>query len=298
MLPNVETNKQQRASCRRRVTGDDREKQALSPEFLDLVIITTEKAMIRSNKENLNVEFQVPPKTPLGNNHKGSGNNNVFKTPATNRIPLGGKDKNANNFTIKPTSGKKKPLSGPSSTKKSSNAPAPLQIEEDEPTTIEDLDEEIEFIPEKSKPLDDIPLDHIELDYEQIGEVCQKPPFTAIWNDDLDKPFSTMLDEMSSKKIPVLKEPLSQQQQRKQASIKTQPARKKAPPLGEKKPSSSNTNRDFMAPTKSAQAKQRQTAASSTRSLQQQTKKAPTPAVHVDVPTMDQVEQTLNLGWD
>ncbi|KAA8914775.1 hypothetical protein TRICI_002851 [Trichomonascus ciferrii] len=211
-------------------------------------------ATLRSNKENLSVGFAAP-KTPGA---KPQANASMFTTPkTTSRVPLGGKDRNANHFTVQKQSVKRQPLSGPSSTKKKSSSKP--QLAEKQVTIAEpddDDDFEIEFMPEKPQPLEDLPLDHIDLDYNAVGQLCKQPSFHEDEADVFKKPVSSWLDNLD--KIPVLTE-ITTNNNPPPPSSKPKPQPSKKEPLKPRtgagaalKPKSS-----FMAPTKSAQAKQR-----------------------------------------
>lgn len=261
-------------------------------------------ATLRSNKENLSVGFNAPPpKTPGAKPHQ--QNVNMFTTPATtNRVPLGGKDHNANHFTVQKQqqSVKRQPLSGPNSTKKKKNQLVEKQVTIAELAVgDEDDDFEIEFIPEKSKPLDDLPLDHIELDYNAIGQLCKQPSVDGEDADVFKKPVKAWLDDLD--KIPVLSDsnslPPAQPKQRDHPSTK-QPLEPRSGALKPKKPALSS----FMAPTKSAQAKQRvptrhrhHNKENLVMHHQPPTKKYhhQPPAMDIDV-SMDQLHQSLE--WD
>lgn len=57
-------------------------------------------------------------------------------------------------------------------------------------------DLEIEFIPDPVEPLPFVPLDHIELDYEQLGQACRGRGQVINTDDSLDRPLSELIDEL------------------------------------------------------------------------------------------------------
>lgn len=258
-------------------------------------------ATLRSNKENLSVGFSVPPPKTPGAKPQQQTNANMFTTPATtNRVPLGGKDRNANHFTVQKQqqSVKRQPLSGPNSTKKKKNQLVEKQVAIAEPPADEDDDFEIEFMPEKPKPLDDLPLDHIDLDYNAVGQLCKRPSFDDDEADLFKKPVNSWLDDLD--KIPVLTDnnPPPQPKPRTQPATKKQPLNPRTSGALKPRPALSS----FMAPTKSAQAKQRVPTSRHRHNNKeniamhhQPSKKYQPPAMDVDV-SMDQLHQSLE--WD
>jgi hypothetical protein len=260
-------------------------------------------ATLRSNKENLSVGFSVPaPKTPGA---KPQANASMFTTPkTTSRVPLGGKDRNANHFTVQKQqqqSVKRQPLSGPNSTKKKSKGPlAEKQVTIAESAVDEDDDLEIEFMPERPKPLDDLPLDHIDLDYNAVGQLCKQPSFHEDEPDLFKKPVNSWLDSLD--KIPVLTD-TSNPPPSSRPKPKTQPSTKTPlkPRTGTSRPKPALSS--FMAPTKSAQAKQRVPSSRLRHNNKENIVMHPPPKKHTHHPpsmdvdvSMDQLHQSLE--WD
>lgn len=63
---------------------------------------------------------------------------------------------------------------------------------------IDKYDAEVEFIPEPATPLPFIPLDCIEMDYEQLGQACQGRGQFINSDDSLDRPLSELMDQLPS----------------------------------------------------------------------------------------------------
>lgn len=72
------------------------------------------------------------------------------------------------------------------------------QVEEAAPMSPEfdKYDLEIEFIPDPVEPLPFVPLDHIELNYEQLGKACRGRGQGINTDDSLDRPLSELIDEL------------------------------------------------------------------------------------------------------
>ncbi len=169
-----------------------------------------------ANKENATHISRGAPKTPLNSKSiifKNNNNNNNnpkkipvlkdgFKTPNNNveqrnqkRIPLGGKDKNAHNNSLKISAGSLNDHSSKGGLTSSaakrrirrlrtplSNMPATKKLNvlrDDEATEVEppktfdpiDFDDEIEYVPEKEPPLPYVPLNYEPFTQEELDNL-------------------------------------------------------------------------------------------------------------------------------
>jgi hypothetical protein len=215
-------------------------------------------ASIHSDKENI-VAFRVPPKTPAGKHHTAnvrtpahtvlaakSLNATAFVTPALGRAPLAGKDTNVR--TGKDPIGGKMTGFFSSGRKKS-----PIVTEAAHNKTFvmdgraipnfEDL--EIEFIPDRPRPLPDLPLDHIELDYEAI----RKASAMAIFHDREEPTFDDRLDGNLDEQLDIVA--FDVQDLKPLALTEAAKVKRLQQPLNRIKA----TKPSFMTPTFSAQAK-------------------------------------------
>uniref|UniRef100_A0A060T382 ARAD1A13816p n=1 Tax=Blastobotrys adeninivorans TaxID=409370 RepID=A0A060T382_BLAAD len=168
--------------------------------------------MLRSDKENLSVSFQVP-KTPAHGGHHAFKTPlaKKFATPGSTRVPLGGKSTNVgqqplttkkNQQTVKksPASARRKrttPTPKQSQTPTVAPSPARAAQEYKIPDIAEFGDWEVETIPPRPEPLPDTPLDAVQLDYDAVAALSKNPPPIYVHPDPkLDRSIGEMLDDI------------------------------------------------------------------------------------------------------
>lgn len=233
--------------------------------------------MLRSeiqNKEN-HVAFNIPPKTPKqGGNSNNSKKQFTFnqksqntKTPGASlfvtpsRKPLGGKDANTHRQqlltvqqpqTNKKSPAKRTPLSGKLQSKNLNILNENVEVSSNSKLKYEDL--EIETIPEKPSPPLDLPLDHVEMDYQAIRDACLNPkPYHNSRTANVDKDLIN--DDFLNHEY-TFDSTDSFNSHSTTTTTSTNINRSQ---------SLSRRKHDFMAPTKSQQAKQRSTSTSNTK---------------------------------
>ncbi|CAN6616020.1 hypothetical protein TRVA0_006S02256 [Trichomonascus vanleenenianus] len=264
--------------------------------------------MIRANKEN-HVGFSGVPKTPLQSKSANvryktpmnttKKSSSLFVTPTNNtRVPLGGKDTNLPgliaaattrkggletskkaSLTFKrPSTAKRQPLSG---ALQSSSASRKLSLHNGQkngiapaaPADVEiDFGElEVEYMPPPREKPADLPLDHIEMDYEAISRAIvsnlHDQPTASVPL--LEHPIHDLLDGLDQEITDTI--PVTQSTQ---------------------KPMHRRQASRFMAPTKSQQAKQRKPVAPSShiaRTSSIRVARDPPPPVDVKVDITEEI---------
>lgn len=168
--------------------------------------------MLRSDKENLSVSFQVP-KTPAHGGHHAFKTPlaKKFATPGSTRVPLGGKSTNVGQQPLTTKKNQQTVRKSPASARRKRTTPTPKQsqtptvapsparaVEEYKiPDIAEFGDWEVETIPPRPEPLPDTPLDAVQLDYDAVAALSKHhPPIYVHPDPKLDRSIGEMLDDI------------------------------------------------------------------------------------------------------
>lgn len=243
---------------------------------------------IHTDKENF-MSFRAPPKTPAwkpanakfrtpsentvlrAKSHNRSAAS--FFTPTGARVPLGGKDTNIRDRNNELMTNKRLTTRKRSPELQRNIETVQASKERVLPEDFGDL--EIEFIPEKPPPLPDLPLDHLELDYDAIRRGSRRGVFVdePVYDKKLDQPVEELLsncfDLESIEGIKVLRDFEWQRSRETRGTHNIKPlglanqkpvqrlAQRRLEPSvhGRSKPTSLVSSKSFMNPTLSAQAK-------------------------------------------
>lgn len=126
------------------------------------------------------------PFTPIGPGRMIlGGKTNVYKTPGTTNT------KGKQFQTVQKENGLN--LQTPKTTVLADQA-APVSKSPE----FDKYDQEVEFIPDRVEPLPFVPLDHIEINYEQLGKACRGRGNGINTDDSLDRPLSELIDQLPS----------------------------------------------------------------------------------------------------
>lgn len=136
----------------------------------------TGKKALESSKKNQQLPF-----TPVGPGRMIlGGKTNVYKTPGLTNT----KGKQFQQTVFKEEPALKQPVS--------EVVEHPVSASPE----IDKYDLEVEFIPDRVEPLPFVPLDHIEINYEQLGKACRGQGQGINSDDSLDRPLSELIDQL------------------------------------------------------------------------------------------------------